>query len=81
MTGCAVKAPAGTGSTAEGGADILHAPTPACSGDCQEEVASQVAASGGRVQVFCIEPSQANFAQLIVTRDLFFKDNKPTTQW
>jgi hypothetical protein len=40
-----------------------------------------VPASSGDVRVFCFEPSQTNFAQLIITRDVFFKDNKPEVQW
>ena len=33
------------------------------------------------VTVYCFEPSQANFAQLVLTRDAFFKENKPEVQW
>lgn len=51
------------------------------SGDCKEEVRPKVAASKGAVSVYCLEPSQTNFASLIKTRDLFFKDNSPSVQW
>jgi hypothetical protein len=59
----------------------LSFPTCACSNDCKEEVHSTVSASSGEVRVFCFEPNQANFAQLVLTRDHFFKNNKPELQW
>lgn len=31
--------------------------------------------------MYCLEPSQTNFAQLVLTRDAFFKDNEPSLQW
>lgn len=56
-------------------------PRPPRSADCNEQLSPQVPASTGDVVVYCFEPSQANFAQLILTRDMFFKDNKPEVQW
>lgn len=52
-----------------------------CSGDCHEEVQSSINASSGAVNVFCFEPNQRNFAQLVLTRDAFFTNNTPDVQW
>jgi FkbM family methyltransferase len=50
------------------------------SGDCNEEIESEVQSSSGGVTVYCLEPSQANFAQLILTRDKFFGTQTTTTK-
>lgn len=52
-----------------------------CSGDCSEEVSPALEKSEGGLTVYCLEPSQANFAQLILTRDAFFRGNDPSVQW
>ncbi len=52
-----------------------------CSDDCKDDIKSTLQTSEGAVHVYCLEPSQANFAQLIITRDAFFKNNKKTVQW
>lgn len=50
-------------------------------GDCREHVRGRSPGSGAALSVLCLEPSQSNFADLVRTRDAFFKDNSPSVQW
>jgi FkbM family methyltransferase len=50
-------------------------------GDCNEQAHSSVKESSGPVTVFCMEPSLYNYANLIMTRDKFFSNNKQQVQW
>lgn len=50
-------------------------------GDCHEELDPALEKGEGGLTVYCLEPSQANFAQLVLTRDAFFRNNDPSVQW
>lgn len=49
--------------------------------DCKETANSSIKESEGAVTVFCMEPSLHNFANLVLTRDKFFVENKQNVQW
>ena len=49
--------------------------------DCEEEPKTKITSSTGPITVYCFEPSMRNFANLIVTRDLFFENAKPEVDW
>lgn len=50
-------------------------------GDCQEDIKSEISSSSGGLTVYCFEPSQANFANLLLTRDTFFQSTKSDVHW
>lgn len=49
--------------------------------DCQEEVKSTLTSTQGGLDVYCVEPSQETFAQLVLTRDMFFRAAPAGVNW
>lgn len=50
-------------------------------GDCVEQVKPSKTDPASRINVYCVEPNLVNFANLVLTRELFLDGSKPNAQW